>query len=110
MLDFRPAVADTCVEQGLFHWLLKRVGQKGPFDGNKMYSSELLALLLQCSEEARKALTDKVDGIDILLRVSRSDSISLLHLIYVGIGRPYGKSVQFSMCCIDVYTESTKVS
>ena len=43
---------------------------KGQFDANKMYASELVALLLQMSETAKKKLTEKVDGIDMLLRVS----------------------------------------
>ncbi len=69
MLDFRPAYADQCVDEGLFVWLLRRIGQKGIFDGNKLYASELLAALLQANERARARLTDKVDGIDLLLRV-----------------------------------------
>lgn len=42
---------------------------KGQFDANKMYASELVALLLQLSETAKRKLTEKVDGIDMLLRV-----------------------------------------
>ncbi|VDO66241.1 unnamed protein product [Heligmosomoides polygyrus] len=40
----------------------------GQFDANKMYASELVALLLQLSETAKRKLTEKVDGIDMLLR------------------------------------------
>uniref|UniRef100_A0A1I7W6I2 Beta-catenin-like protein 1 n=1 Tax=Heterorhabditis bacteriophora TaxID=37862 RepID=A0A1I7W6I2_HETBA len=68
MIDFRPETAEDCVSQGLFHWLLRRACQKGTFDANKMYASELVALLLQMSESAKKKLTEKVDGIDMLLR------------------------------------------
>lgn len=69
MLDFRPETAELCVTQGLLTWLLKRIGQKGAFDGNKLYSSELLGMILQGTDSARKSLTEKLDGIDVLLRV-----------------------------------------
>lgn len=69
VLDFRPAYAEQCVNQGLFTWLLRRATQRGPLDANKMFASELLALLLQSSDSAKKKLTDKIDGFDLLLRV-----------------------------------------
>ncbi|KAK6106480.1 Catenin-beta-like Arm-motif containing nuclear family protein [Brugia pahangi] len=68
VLDFRPSFADICVEQGLFAWLLRRATQRGGLDANKMFASELLSLLLQSTELARKRLTEKVDGFDLLLR------------------------------------------
>uniref|UniRef100_F1L3Q7 Beta-catenin-like protein 1 n=1 Tax=Ascaris suum TaxID=6253 RepID=F1L3Q7_ASCSU len=68
VLDFRPAYAEQCVNQGLFTWLLRRATQRGPLDANKMFASELLALLLQSSDSAKKKLTDKIDGFDLLLR------------------------------------------
>ncbi|VDK79509.1 unnamed protein product [Litomosoides sigmodontis] len=68
VLDFRPSFADVCVEQGLFAWLLRRATQRGALDANKMFASELLSLLLQSTELARKRLTEKVDGFDLLLR------------------------------------------
>lgn len=70
MLDFCPGFADSCVDQGLFSWLLRRATQRGVLDANKMFASELLALLLQSTELARKRLTERVDGFDLLLRVS----------------------------------------
>ncbi|CAJ0955018.1 unnamed protein product, partial [Mesorhabditis belari] len=68
ILEFRPEFSDDCVTQGLFQWLLKRATQRGTFDGNKMYASELLALLLQTNESAREELTKKIDGMELLLR------------------------------------------
>ncbi|VDM08731.1 unnamed protein product [Wuchereria bancrofti] len=68
VLDFRPSFSDICVEQGLFAWLLRRATQRGALDANKMFASELLSLLLQSTELARKRLTEKVDGFDLLLR------------------------------------------
>lgn len=53
----------------MFAWLLRRGTQRGPLDANKMFASELLSLLLQSTELARKRLTEKVDGFDLLLRV-----------------------------------------
>uniref|UniRef100_A0A0N5ASZ8 Beta-catenin-like protein 1 n=1 Tax=Syphacia muris TaxID=451379 RepID=A0A0N5ASZ8_9BILA len=68
VLDLRGDYADVCVEQGLFNWLLRRATQRGTLDANKMYASELLALLLQTSELGQKKLTEKIDGFDLLLR------------------------------------------
>ncbi|VDM98064.1 unnamed protein product [Thelazia callipaeda] len=68
VLDFRPAFANVCVEQGLFSWLLRRGTLRGPLDANKMFASELLASLLQSTELARRRLTEKIDGFDLLLR------------------------------------------
>ncbi|VDD95329.1 unnamed protein product [Enterobius vermicularis] len=72
VLELRSEYADVCVEQGLFTWLLRRGTQRGTLDANKMYASELLALLLQTSELARKRLTEKIDGFDFLLRALAS--------------------------------------
>uniref|UniRef100_A0A914XS68 Beta-catenin-like protein 1 n=1 Tax=Plectus sambesii TaxID=2011161 RepID=A0A914XS68_9BILA len=72
VLDFRSETADLCVNQGLQTWLLKRIAQKGAFDGNKLYSSELLGMVLLGAESARKSLTEKIDGIDVLLRALAS--------------------------------------
>lgn len=74
MIEVRKEMADECVSQGLFLWLLKRACQKGTMDANKEYASELLAILLQTSEAARKKLTEKLDGIDMILRVSFSET------------------------------------
>lgn len=54
-------------KQGLLQWLLKRIKTKIPFDGNKLYASELLAILLQSTTENKKLLGD-LDGIDVLLQ------------------------------------------
>ncbi|CAJ0576127.1 unnamed protein product, partial [Mesorhabditis spiculigera] len=72
ILDFHPAFSQDCVQHGLFQWLLKRATQRGTFDGNKMYASEMLALLLQTSDAAREQLTAKVDGMELLLRALAS--------------------------------------
>lgn len=48
-------------------WLLRRLGAKIPFDGNKLYASEILSILLQNSESNRKILGD-LKGVDTLLQ------------------------------------------
>lgn len=48
-------------------WILKRFGAKIPFDGNKLYASEILSIMLQNSEENRNILGD-LKGVDILLQ------------------------------------------
>jgi len=44
--------------------------KKGAFDANKLFASQLLHMLLQSSASARIKLTEKRDGVDLLLRVS----------------------------------------
>ena len=53
-------------EQGLLKWLLKRVRVR-QYDANKLYASEILAILLQGNEGNQRLLGDE-DGIDILLQ------------------------------------------
>ncbi|XP_048254766.1 beta-catenin-like protein 1 isoform X1 [Haliotis rufescens] len=65
--EFRTEVTTEAAQQGLLQWLLKRVRAKMPFDGNKLYSSEILAILLQNSDENRQLLGE-TDGIDVLLQ------------------------------------------
>jgi hypothetical protein len=55
------------VLQGLLKWLLKRVRSRIPFDGNKLYAGEMLAILLQETVENRVALGE-MDGIDVVLQ------------------------------------------
>ena len=70
MIEMKKETAEECVNQGMFLWLLRKACQKSTMDANKEYASELLAILLQMSDSARKKLTEKVDGIDLILRVS----------------------------------------
>ena len=53
-------------EQGLLTWLMKRVRVR-QYDSNKLYASEILAILLQ-SHEANQRLIGEKDGIDVLLQ------------------------------------------
>jgi beta-catenin-like protein 1 len=68
LLEFRPEACNEAVEQGLFQWLLRRATLKGPFDANKNYASQHLAVILQNNKKSREALVEKIDGIDLLLR------------------------------------------
>jgi len=70
LLDFRPESSNLCVKQGLYKCLLTRATtRKRVFDSNKLYASQLLHMLLQSTEQARKELvSEKLDGVDLLLR------------------------------------------
>merc|ERR1711894_97943 len=67
MTEFRPEVCVEAAQQGLLQWILRRLKAKMPFDANKLYCSEIMAILLQSSEENRQQLGE-IDGIDILLQ------------------------------------------
>jgi len=67
IMELRPDVVVDVGKQGLIQWLLKRIKAKIPYDGNKLYSSEILSILLQNNEENR-ALVGEIGGIDILLQ------------------------------------------
>jgi len=67
LLEFRPDLCIDAGKQGLMQWLLRRIKIKIPFDGNKLYASELLSILLQHTPENRLLLGD-LDGIDVLLQ------------------------------------------
>ncbi|XP_006101511.1 beta-catenin-like protein 1 [Myotis lucifugus] len=67
MAEFRPQLCTEAARQGLLQWLLKRLKAKMPFDANKLYCSEVLAILLQDSD-ANRELLGELDGIDVLLQ------------------------------------------
>lgn len=66
LTEFRPEMCIEIAEQGLMNWILKRLKVKG-FDPNKLYSSEILSILIQNTNENRILLGEQ-DGIDILLQ------------------------------------------
>ncbi|NXX41672.1 CTBL1 protein, partial [Tricholaema leucomelas] len=67
MAEFRPEMCTEAAQQGLMQWLLKRLKAKMPFDANKLYCSEVLAILLQNNDDNRELLGE-LDGIDVLLQ------------------------------------------
>uniref|UniRef100_A0A6Q2YZY2 Beta-catenin-like protein 1 n=1 Tax=Esox lucius TaxID=8010 RepID=A0A6Q2YZY2_ESOLU len=67
MAEFRPGMCTEAAQQGLMQWLLKRIKAKIPFDANKLYCSEILAILLQNNDSTRELLGE-LDGIDVLLQ------------------------------------------
>ncbi|KAM6925136.1 beta-catenin-like protein 1 [Xenentodon cancila] len=67
MAEFRPGMCTEAAQQGLVQWLLKRIKAKMPFDANKLYCSEILAILLQNNDNTRELLGE-MDGIDVLLQ------------------------------------------
>uniref|UniRef100_A0A8C5QEQ1 Beta-catenin-like protein 1 n=1 Tax=Leptobrachium leishanense TaxID=445787 RepID=A0A8C5QEQ1_9ANUR len=67
MTEFRPEICADAAQQGLLQWLLKRLKAKMPFDANKLYCSEILAILLQNNDGTRELLGE-LDGTDVLLQ------------------------------------------
>ncbi|XP_006007732.1 beta-catenin-like protein 1 [Latimeria chalumnae] len=65
--EFRPEMCTDAAQQGLTQWLLKRIKAKMPFDANKLYCSEILAILLQ-NNDSNRELLGELDGIDVLLQ------------------------------------------
>lgn len=66
LAEFRPDICITAGEQGLHAWLLKRL-KKRSFDTNKLYASEILAIMLQNHEENRQLIGES-NGVDSLLQ------------------------------------------
>lgn len=67
MTDLRNDVCTDAAQQGLLTWLLKRLKAKIPFETNKLFSSEILSILLQNNEANQQLLGDQ-DGTDVLLQ------------------------------------------
>lgn len=67
LTEIHPEMCREAAEQGLLQWLLKRLRVKMPFDGNKLYCSEMLSILVQDNNENR-LLLGTLDGIDALLQ------------------------------------------
>lgn len=65
--EFRPEASHDLASQGLLRWLLHRIKLKAPFDSNKLYATEILAILLQENDKTR-SLLGEIDGIDVLLQ------------------------------------------
>ncbi|XP_053600988.1 beta-catenin-like protein 1 isoform X2 [Plodia interpunctella] len=65
--EFRTELCLEVAKQGFMQWILKRLKMKVPFDGNKLYATEILSILLQNTPENRKLLGE-LDGIDVLLQ------------------------------------------
>lgn len=66
IFEIKPEMCIEATKQGLLGWLLKRIKIKG-YDNNKLYSSEILSILVQNEDENRRQLGE-LEGIDILLQ------------------------------------------
>lgn len=67
MVEVKPEVAElVCERTKLLRWLLTRV-IKREFDSNKLYSSEILAILLQSSTQNQRRV-GQLNGVDTLLQ------------------------------------------
>jgi len=67
IVELRPQVAKDAAEAGFMTWLIKRLKEKVPFDGNKLYASEILSILLQ-NEPANRKMYGELGAIDSLLQ------------------------------------------
>ena len=67
LAELKPEVCNEAGPSGLLSWLFKRLRSKLPFDANKLYASETLAICLQNNDDNRK-LIGEMDGIDVLLQ------------------------------------------
>lgn len=67
LIEIYPEMCKEAAEHGLIQWLLKRLKAKIPFDGNKLYCSEILSILIQDNNDNR-LLLGTLDGIDVLLQ------------------------------------------
>eukprot|EP00058_Branchiostoma_floridae_P000054 XP_002585542.1 hypothetical protein BRAFLDRAFT_63044 [Branchiostoma floridae] len=60
ILEFKADRAHDAAQQGLMPYLLKRIKAKMPFDANKLYCSEMLAIILQNSEGKNQRTAGRV--------------------------------------------------
>ena len=67
MTELRPEICTDSSTQSLIQFLFKRMKAKLPFDANKLYCSEILAILLQNHPENHVTLGE-IEGIDLLLQ------------------------------------------
>lgn len=66
LVELEPELAEQAFSQKMMSWLLTRLKVR-TFDPNKLYCSEVLAILLQSSEKNRVSL-GLIEGIDTLLQ------------------------------------------
>jgi len=67
IVEFRPEVCKDVASSGFLTWLVKKLKVKVPFDGNKLYASEILSILLQNEPENRQLLGE-MEAIDSVLQ------------------------------------------
>lgn len=67
LTELNPVICKEAAEQGLMQWILKRLKSKIPFEQNKLYCSEMIAVLVQDTNENR-VLFGNLDGIDVFLQ------------------------------------------
>jgi len=68
LVEFRPAACGEAAEAGLIQWLIKKLKVRVPFDGNKLYASEMLSVLLQGEPANRKRVGEMSGAMDTVLQ------------------------------------------
>jgi len=67
ILEIKPNTAEYIVDNTkIFIWILKKLSPKTPFDDNKLYASEILAILVQHNRTNQFTL-GKIGGIEHIL-------------------------------------------
>jgi beta-catenin-like protein 1 len=68
-VELRPETATVAAEHpGLLDWMLKRLRPKTVADGNKQYTAEVLAVILQSGGEAARKKFVELNGVELMLR------------------------------------------
>lgn len=68
-VELQPdTAAVAAAHPGLFEWMLKRLRPKTAADGNKQYTAEVLAVILQSGGEAARKKFVQVNGVELMLR------------------------------------------
>lgn len=68
LAELSPHSCCTAARNQLLSWLLKRLQLRQPsFDANKLYTAEVLSVLVQ-NDEQNKGMVGELDGVDVLLR------------------------------------------
>ena len=65
MAESRPSMVTEAANEGLMAWILKRLKAKIPFDENKLYASEILAILLQNADGETRSLCQCIHYIKV---------------------------------------------
>jgi len=67
LVEVRPDTCSIAGPSGLLGWLLKKLRAKVPFDPNKLYASEILAICVQDSDSNRQQVGE-MEGVDVILQ------------------------------------------
>ena len=68
-VELRPEIAaSAAAHPGLLEWMMKRLRPKAATDGNKQYTAEVLAVVLQSGGDPSRKRFVELNGIELMLR------------------------------------------